>query len=95
MKAWYGSPEAIHHGTSCRSFLGEGFLDFIEGFALCLDHIEEADDGCKRCASTKQEVCARYTLIQQNWADEGHDEITDPIEHCQALTSSAQGDTCR
>ena len=95
MKAWYDRPEARHHSTSCRSFLAEGFFDFIERFALCLDHIKEADDRCERCASTKQEVCARYTLIQQDWADECHEEITDPIEHCQALATVRKGDTCR
>lgn len=92
MKAWYGMPEARHHSsTSCWSFLVEGFLDFIERFALCLDHIKEADDGCKRCASTKQEVCARYALIQQDWADECHEEIADPIEYCQALAIVCKG----
>ena len=91
MKAWHDRPEARHHGTPHWSFLVEGFLDFTERFALCLDHIKEADDGCKRCASTKQEVCARYTLIQQDWADECHEEITDPIEYCQALATVRKG----
>ena len=53
MEVWYGRPEARYHSASCWSFLVEGFLDFIERFALGLDHIKEADDGCKRCASTK------------------------------------------
>ena len=91
MKAWDGRPEARQHSTSCRSFFVEGFLDFIERFALCLDHIKEADDRCERRASAEQEVCARYTLIQQDWADECHEEITAPVEYCQTLATVREG----